>query len=107
MDNLLRLISYANILPKGLYVEAAAKARPHFLLARPRRPGRSTDQRHCSRPAVGRRKLSRRPDLRACRRRPSQARQWASHWDLHHLLARFIRAVLLQLSAEVRSGLCT
>ena len=25
VDNLLRLISYANILPKGLYVEAAAK----------------------------------------------------------------------------------
>ena len=27
VDNLLRLISYANILPKGLYVEAAAKVR--------------------------------------------------------------------------------
>ena len=25
VDNLLRLISYANVLPKGLYVEAAAK----------------------------------------------------------------------------------
>ena len=39
VDNLLRLISYANILPKGLYVEAAAKARarlpctPHPLAA--------------------------------------------------------------------------
>lgn len=32
VDNLLRLISYANILPKGLYVEAAAKARAHFPL---------------------------------------------------------------------------
>ncbi len=27
VDNLLRLISYANVLPKGLYVEAAAKVR--------------------------------------------------------------------------------
>ena len=25
VDNLLRLISYANVLPKGLYVESAAK----------------------------------------------------------------------------------
>ena len=33
VDNLLRLISYANVLPKGLYVESAAKVcRPplHF-----------------------------------------------------------------------------
>ena len=28
VDNLLRLITYANILPKGLYVEAAAKVGP-------------------------------------------------------------------------------
>ena len=27
VDNLLRVISLANVLPKGLYVEAAAKAR--------------------------------------------------------------------------------
>ncbi len=27
VDNLLRLISYANVLPKGLYVESAAKVK--------------------------------------------------------------------------------
>lgn len=30
VDNLLRIISYANVLPKGLYVEAAAKVRPRL-----------------------------------------------------------------------------
>ncbi len=28
VDNLLRVIALANVLPKGLYVEAAAKVRP-------------------------------------------------------------------------------
>ena len=30
VDNLMRLISYTNVLPKGLYVDSAAKVRPRW-----------------------------------------------------------------------------